>query len=139
MNEKEDKLAKGRLGLKEMTDKATDWYNWTVRKEIAVHPHNDYVPREFMQKIEEWMYPYVHRMFMTDYLGIEDMQAFSLHINELIFKLRVKAVEATWLWHWNEMGFTGRIKWRWENKRLTQYGLRDFERLCREARYVPFL
>ena len=135
----QEKLEKGRLGLKEMIDKATMWYEWTVENEISIHPHNDYVAREFLVKINEWMYPYIHRMYATDHLDLEDMREFSDHINELIFSLVVKSTEATWLWYWQEMGFIGRLKWRWKNKRLTQYGIRDFRRLSREAGFLPFI
>ena len=130
---------KGLAELKEMLDKAKDWYDWTVREEIEVHPHNDYVPREYLEKIQQWMYPYISRLHQTDHLSLDDMSYFSATIMDLVFKLRVKAEEATWLYHWQEMSFWDRIKWRWKNKRIRRYGLRDFERLCRETRFVPFL
>ena len=130
---------KGLAELKEMLDKAKDWYDWTVREEIEVHPHNDYVPREYLEKIQQWMYPYISRLHQTDHLSLDDMSYFSATIMDLVFKLRVKAEEATWLYHWQEMSFWDRIKWRWKNKRIRRYGLRDFERLCRETRFVPFI
>lgn len=129
----------GIQAIKEMTDKATMWYEWTIRKEISVHPHNDYVPREYLQKIHEWMFPYVYRLYETDNITLEQMKDFSTHCNDLIFDLRVRCEEATWIFHWQEKDFFQRLKWRWKNKRLKRYGLRDFERLCREARFVPFI
>lgn len=134
-----DLLEKGRVALEEMTEKATVWYNWTVENEISVHPHNDYVPREYLQKIHEWMYPYVYRLYETDHITLEQMKEFGSHIDNLIFKLRVKAFGATWEWHWQQMGFVGRLKWRLKNKRLFKYGIRDFRRLCGETRFLPFI
>jgi len=136
---REEMLEKGLVGLQEMLEKATDWYDWTVENEIEVHPHNDYVPREYLEKIQQWMYPYVSRMHETEHISLEQMNFFSEHVMQLVFKLRVKAEEATWMYHWNQKSFIGRLKWRWENKRLRKYGLRDFERLCTETRFVPFL
>lgn len=130
---------KGLHELKEMLDKAKDWYDWTVKNEIEIHPHNDYVPREYLEKIQQWMYPYVSRLHTTEHLSLDDMSYFGAVVNDLVFKLRVKAEEATWLYHWQEMGFIDRLKWRWKNKRFKRYGLRDFERLCRETRFVPFI
>ncbi len=126
-------------GLQEMIDKATIWHEWTILNEIEVHPHNDYVPREYLQKLHEWMYPYVYRMYETNHISLEQMKLFADHCNELIFDLRVRCEEATWLYHWQEKGFISRLKWRWKNKRLKRYGSRDFKRLCREARFVPLL
>lgn len=130
---------KGTLALREMTDKATLWYEWTIKNEIEIHPHNDYVPREYLQKLHEWMYPYVYRMYETEAITLEQVSSFSDHCNVLIFDLRVKCEQATWLYHWQEKSFIGRLKWRLKNKRLRKYGLQDFERLCRETRNVPFL
>ena len=136
---KESTREKGVVGLKEMTNKAKDWYDWTVRREIEIHPHNDYVAREYLQKLHEWMFPYVYRLYETDHITLDQMNEFSRHCNALIFSLRVKCEEATWLYHWQEKNFIDRLKWRWKHKRLRKYELRDFERLCREARFVPFL
>jgi hypothetical protein len=135
----EQKLEKGLSALQEMMTKALDWYHWTIREEIQVHPHNDYVAREYKEKIEQWMYPYINRLHATDHVTLEQMHYFSEYINGLIFKLRVKAEEATWTYHWNEMSFIDRLKWRWKHKRIKKYGLRDFERLCRETWFVPVL
>lgn len=137
--ERIDRLEKGLVALKEMMNKATDWYNWTVREEISIHPHNDYVPREYLQKIQQWMYPYVARLLETGHISLDQMNTFAEHVNNHVWDLRVKAEEATWLYHWNEMKFWDRMKWRWKNKRIKRYGLRDFERLCRETRFVPFI
>lgn len=135
----EEKLEKGLLGLQEMILKAKDWYNWTVKNEIEIHPHNDYVAREYLQKIQQWMYPYITRLHETDHITLEQMHYFSEYVMSLVFDLRVKAEEGMWLYHWNEMSFMDRMKWRWKNKRIKKYGLRDFERLCQEARFVPFI
>lgn len=129
----------GGVGLQEMIDKATLWYEWTIKNEIEVHPHNDYVPREYLMKLHEWMYPYVYRMYETDNISLKQMKSFTDHCNELILDLRARCEEATWLYHWNEKGFIGRLKWRLKNKRLRKYDSRDFKGLCREARFVPYL
>lgn len=135
----DDKVEKGRTGLAEMTQKATDWYLWTVREEIAIHPHNDYVPREYLQKVQQWMFPYVLRMYQTDYISLGQLNEFKEHVDNLVFDLRVRAMQATWLYHWNEKSFLDRMRWRWQNKRIRKYGIRDFERLCRKAWFVPFV
>ncbi len=127
------------LALNEMIMKAQDWYDWTIREEVSIHPHNDYIPREFLMKLHEWMYPYVHRMYETDHIDLDQMGEFTEHCTALIFDLRVRCDQATWLYHWQEKGIIGRLKWRLKNKRLRKYGLQDFERLCRENRFVPFL
>jgi len=134
-----EELEKGALALQEMLDKARMWYEWSVREEISVHPYNDYIPREFMEKLEQWMYPYVGRLYETDHITLEQFQYFSEYATGLVFDLRVKAEEATWIYHWNEMGFINRMKWRWKNKRIKRYGLRDFERLSRETGFVPYI
>ena len=134
-----DALAKGELALKEMKGKVVDWYNWTLENEIEIHPHNDYVPREFLQKINQWMLPYIGRLHDTDHITLDQMNEFSDFVAKHVWDLRVKAEEATWLYHWQEMSFWNRMKWRWKNKRIKRYGLRDFERLCTEARFVPFI
>lgn len=137
--EREAMLEKGLVALQEMIVKAKDWYEWTVREEIAVHPHNDYVPTEYLQKIHQWMYPYVSRLHETEHITLEQMNYFSEYVMNLVWNLRVKAEEATWTYHWNEMSFWNRMKWRWKNKRIRRYGLRDFERICTETRFVPFI
>jgi hypothetical protein len=134
-----DALEKGALALKEMQGKVVDWYNWTIENEIEIHPHNDYVPREFLQKINQWMMPYISRLHDTDHITLDQMNDFSDFVAKHVRDLRVKAEEATWLYHWQEMSFWDRMKWRWKNKRIKRYGLRDFERLCTEARFVPFI
>ena len=133
------KLAAGETGIEEMIEKATVWYNWTIRNEIAIHPHNDYVPREYLQKVQQWMFPYVLRMYQEDFISLSQLNKFKEHVDNLVFDLRVKANQATWLYHWNEKSFLERMKWRWQNKRIRKYGIRDFERLCRETWFVPFI
>ncbi len=129
----------GVLALQEMMTKATDWYNWTIREEVSIHPHNDYVPREYLMKLHEWMYPYVHRMYETENIDLDQLSKFTQLCTKLVFDLRVRCDQATWLYHWQEKGFIGRLKWRWKNKRIRKYDLRDFERLCAKTRHVPFL
>lgn len=136
---KEEMLEKGIVALQEMIIKADEWYEWTVENEIEVHPHNDYVPREYLQKIQQWMYPYISRLHETGHLDLDQMNFFSEKVMGYVWKLRVKAFEGTWLYHWNQKNFIDRMKWRWKNKRIKKYGLRDFERLCTETRFVPFI
>ena len=133
------KALSGTIGLNEMIDKVTDWYNWTVREEIAIHPYNDYVAREFLEKIQQWMYPYIHRMWQQDFITLGQLNEFKNHVDQCVFDLRVKAEQATWQWHWNQKSFLDRMKWRLENKRFKKYGRRDFERMCEEARFIPYV
>lgn len=118
----------------------TSWWKTQIGwKDQTIKGANEYIPMDFWDNLNDWMYPYLHRLRQEDYIDTSMMYAFAGEAQAALMELRVLAAQADWEWEHRQKSYINRLRWRWENKRLTKYGYADFERLQKKDVTVPLL
>lgn len=139
----QEKLVQGQSALEEMRVKLKDWSDWWKTQigweDQTIDGANQYIPKDFWTNLNDWMYPYLHRLLATEYITTEMLYSFMDECENAMLDLRALANQADWEWEYRQKSFFNKLCWRWKAKRLTKYGYADFRRLSSEDVFVPLL
>ena len=93
----EDKLKLGEDELKVLKDIWLRWlksdFDWAVNYTLQYGRNNeedewDFLRREWIGKYDEWLYPYIYRLYRTEHITQEQKDDFSAWAdNEMMIKL----------------------------------------------------